>query len=460
MRVARSLIWVSFMLPVLSAADRADAQMTQAAYAPIRQVVARGRYYSPNYLTLVKATVGREDAYRMMQTVLSEHYGRGSTRYGRDNYLVYALRKSRSYGSRQILLGRFAEERIIEVNPEQGWQKVKDRFAKQRDVWRRVNGNIEYGQLKVHGLGKTNNTLPKLGNEYIRSMRKDSGRGQASQFLVPDDHVEVIETQLSEKRTTAVRRGDSGEVVWLDKQQKRLQPMGVDYATLDGEATLAEKAAKARIVAKWAGPAITVAFLLGKTGYDAYRWHNGGLSDSGFLVQVGKTGSTFTVGFGTGYLLAKSEWFKSRPLRAGGVVTIVLFLAEEAWLVHQYGGFNSAFSSPPFLVQSSGNLGAAAFGLVGMFGGAKLGVAAGAWFGPQGATIGGLLGGIAGGAAAGAAGYWGGAKLSNWLLETLDPEFYYGMKTEQVDKAKSRFQQEIDRLRDLSRPLVPSASLP
>ena len=404
----KSSVSAGTWLAVLMWAVGAHAQLPLPAYTRISPTVSRGTYYAPNYLKSVNTAVGGEGAYRMLQGVLKDHYSRASTHFGRDNYLVYSLRKGRSQVSRRLLLGRYAEDRFVAMNRDQGWHKVKGRFAPQRDVWRRVNGRIEYGQIKVHGLGRTSKTLRDLGNTYIRSMRKDSGRGQASLFLVPDDHVDVVKEQLSRKRGDAVRSGNSAEVRWLDKQRARLKPLGADYATHDKELTLGAEAAKSRVLAKWVGHGLTISFLLVRTGHDFFRWHKGELSDNGLLLQVGRTGTSLVVGQATNYLVAKSARLMNKPLAAGGVIAGVLFLAEQGWLIYEFRGIRNARNSPFFWVRSGANLGAASLGVFGAIGGAKLGMEIGVLGGPKGVVIGGVIGSTVGGLAGAITGYWGG----------------------------------------------------
>jgi len=420
------------------------------AYIPLRQSVATGTYHSPNYLSVVNSAIGRESSYQMFTDVVGEQYRHSVGRFGKDEVLVRALQKQRA--RRAQLLGHYAEERFVRVNRDAGWRKVNNRFAPQRDVWRRVDGRVEFGQIKVHGLGRSATTMRKLASVYLESMRKDSGRGQARFFLVPDDHIDSIMELIDERHAAAVRRGDTGEATWLLKQRKRLAPLGVTYDTLSREANLAQQAARSRIVAKYAGPAVTVIFLAGSIGYETYRWSAGQSSGAEFAMQMGKTGSVVTLGLGTSYLVAKSEFLMASPYRAGGVVTAVIFLAQEGWLIYQHGGLSNAFSSPAFFVKSGGNFGAATLGLIGFVEGAKLGAMIGA---PGGWTafIGAGIGGIAGGAIGGIVGYLGGAAMTDWMLETFSPEFYYGMKLEQISRAEKQLAKEINRLRDLSQPL-------
>ena len=433
------------------------------AYVPIRQAIATGTYHSPNYLSVANSAISREASYQMFSGVVGERYPHTVGRFGKNETLVQALQKQRF--QRSQLLGLYAEDRFVRVNQDAGWQKVNNRFAPQRDVWRRVDGRVEYGQIKVHGLGRSATTMRELAAVYLESMRKDSGQGQARSFLVPDDHLDSIKGLIDERHSAAVRRGDAGEATWLLKQEERLVRLGVNYETLSHEADLAQQAGRSRIVAKYAGPAITVIFLAGSTGHETFRWSSGQSSGAEFAMQMGKTGSVVTLGLGTSYLVAKSEFLKASPYRAGGVATAVIFLAEEGWLIYQHGGFSNAFSSPGFFVTSGGNFGAATLGLIGFVEGGKLGLfwgaAIGTLFGPEatapGAAIGGVVVGVVGGAVGGVAGYLGGAAMTDWMLETLSPKFYYGMKVVEIEKAEARFHREIDRLSNLSRPLSPFA---
>jgi len=445
-----SVLWSALALFFACVAGIAEIKGAPA-YVPLRQSVATGTYHSPNYLSVVNSAIGREISYQTFTGVVGEQYRHSVGRFGKDEVLVRALQKQRA--RRAQLLGHYAEERFVQVNRDAGWQKVSNRFAPQRDVWRRIDGRVEFGQIKVHGLGRSATTMQQLAAVYLESMRKDSGRGQARLFLVPDDHIDSIRGLIDERHSAAVRRGGTREATWLLKQRERLARLGATYETLSHEADLAQQAGRSRVVAKYAGPAITVIFLAGSTGYETYRWSTGQSSGAEFAMQMGKTGSVVTLGHGTSYLIAKSDFLMASPYRAGGVVTAVIFLAEEGWLIYQYGGFSNAFSSPAFFVKSGGNLGAATLGLIGFVEGAKLGVIIGTPFGPWGTFSGGGVGGIAGGAIGGIVGYMGGAALTEWYLETFSPEFYYTMKLEEIDRAELKLHREIDRLSDLSHPL-------
>lgn len=175
-----------------------------------------------------------------------------------------------------------------------------------------------------------------------------------------------------------------------------------------------------------------------------------------FAVQVGRTGSVFTIGVATAYLASKSVWVMANPYRAGGIISAVFFLAEEGWMIHQYGGFRAAFADPGFCVKTGANLGAAVLTTIGFVEGGKLGVMIGTPFGPFGAPIGGCIGAIAGASIGGLVGYCGGAALTDSMLQTLSPKFYYGMKFDEIARTEKLFRSELDRLLDLSNPLVPT----
>jgi hypothetical protein len=439
---------------VIAASLTGDCAFALNSYLPISQTVSRGSYCAPNYLSTVATAVGREEAYRLFSDVITERYPHAVGRFGKDEVLVQALRKSRI--QRRLLLGSYAEKRYLVKNRDAGWLPIADRFAPQRDVWRRVNGRIQYAQIKVHGIGPSAPTMRDLAGVYLDSMRKDSGRGQASLFLVPDDHVGPIKALIDEKSSTALRNGDLKEAQWLAKQKERVNPYGATYETLAAEADAGQAGGLGRIVSRCAGPVITVLFLGGSVGYDTYRWSSGELSGSEYVLQLEKTGSVFAVGMATAYLVSKSDWLQANPYRAGGIITAVVFLAEEGWLIYEHGGFGNAFSSPGFYVKTGGNLGAATLGLICCIEGGKLGAAIGTPLGPWGTFTGGVGGAIIGGAVGGMAGYLGGAALTDWTLQTLAPKFYYGMKLEEIAAAENQFNKELKRLTDLSIMFAPA----
>lgn len=423
----------------------------KSGYVPIRQSVAQGTYHSPNYLSVVNSAVGREGVYQTFCSVIETKYPHAVGRFGKDEFLIHALRKQKT--QRRQVLGLYAEDRFVDVNRDAGWRKVNSPFAPQRDVWRRTDGRVEFGQIKVHGLGRSAPTLHELAGVYLDSMRKDSGRGQARLFLVPDDHVDAIDRLLNQRYAVASRRGDKGEATWLLKQKTRISPLGVTYETLSREAELAQQASRARIVARYAGPMITVAYLAGTSTYETYRWSSGQISHSDFGVQLGKSGSIVTLSLMTSFTASKVDFLKANPYRVGGMATAVTFIAEEGWMIYQYGGFLNAFSSREFLVKTGGNLGSVGLTLIGVVEGGKLGAIVGSPLGPGGIMIGGGLGSLAGGAIGGTVGYFGGATITDWMLETYSPEFYYGMKVDAIADAERKLSEKIGRLSDLSNPL-------
>lgn len=412
---------------------------SQEGYFSIGRATASGTYVPPNYLKLVKATLGSDEAYGMYSSIVGDRFPNAVARFGQDEVVAHSLHR---VGSRRArAMGLYAEDRFVATNPE--WTKVRNPLAPQRDVWRRVNGTIEYGQLKVHGLGRTATNTPELAAVYLASMRKDSGRGQARWFLVPDDHVDSIHQLIDRRYEIAVHRGEQAQATWLAGQKERLQGMGASYDDLILESDLVRRVAHNRIVRRYAGPVITTTFLVTMIGRNANQWSADSHSDMDFVYALGETGSIASVGFATDFLVSRSGRMTASPWRAGGAVTAAVLLTEQVWLVRKYGGLESAISSSAFVVQTGGNVGAAALGLVGFVEGGKLGAIVGGHFGPVGLALGPMAGGMLGGATGGIVGYCGGAWLTDWMLESFAPEFYYSAKLTDVARTESQFQRRI-----------------
>jgi hypothetical protein len=296
--------------------------------------------------------------------------------------------------------------------------------------------------------------MRELAAVYLGEMRRDSGPGQARLFLVPDDHLDAIKQLIDERHADATQSGNAKEAEWLAKQRGRASPLGVTYDSLSAEADVASRVARGRIVARYAGPVITLVFLAYRAGSDTYQWSTGEITGREFVLQLAKAGSEVSIGSASAYLASRSDWLAGGPNHAGGVVTSAVFLAEEGWLIYEYGGFGNAFAAPGFYVKTGGNLGAAGLGLIAAVEMGKLGAAIGAPLGPCGPAIGGVLGMIAGGAIGGTVGYLGSASLTDWMLQTLTPSFYYGMKILEVEHSENRLHRELNRLTDLARPLA------
>jgi len=437
-----------------------------SAYVPIRDRLEQGSYRSSNYLETVSDCLGtvsqqidQAEIYNLFGQSINENYSPTADKLGKDKTLVKVL--SRKAKQRPMLIGRYAEERFVKVNSHAGWKKVKDRFATQRDVFRIINGRREYGQIKVHGLGKSAKTMRDLASRYIKSMRKDSGRGQASQFLVPDDHYPGIQTKIDEDLAEAVKLGKTAEVAWLRKQKIRLSKLGVSYAQLSSEADSTHKFARKLNFTKQVGSIIAVSHLLTESGAKFYDWSNGKLNNSGLVMSLGKTGSTCVVGSATTELIKQSKWLRSSPLRSSMLIGAAMFLVDEAWLIKSCGGWANAFSSPGFYVQSGGNFGGVMLGSLMAVGGAELGMAMGSVFGPPGSVIGAIVVGGVGYGIGSFVGYLGCSRLTEWCLKTFNSKFYYGMKMRAVDKAEEKIVGELESLEKYKpAPLLPISCSP
>jgi hypothetical protein len=184
-------------------------------------------------------------------------------------------------GMRGNLRGRLTEEDFLRRSAKQGWKGVKKRNAPQNDVWRRVNGKLEGGQIKVHADWK----------EYLRSMRKDN---KAEHFFIPDDHYELVRADLETRRLGALRGGLVEKAEEYAQQQKRLAKVGRTFSEIDGSIECALKnspriSAALRSAGK-ATPFIGIALGLLDGSISAYEVATGKMEVSEFVYKIGKAG--------------------------------------------------------------------------------------------------------------------------------------------------------------------------
>lgn len=407
----------------------------QQAYMPLRTQVYGGTYATPAYTQTVAVATRAPAPYDLFAHTFRDNYRHSTSRFGLNEFAYYRLMKKRA-----MEIGRYAEERFVAVNP--GWNKVENRYHPEFDLYRTVNGKTEFAQLKTHD--PANYKGQALFRQYMRDLRSDR---QAQLFMIPDDHVEGVLQTLESQRQQALRQGNQSEATFLAGQKDRIKPMGAKYTILVGEASEAQIAARNRIISQRIGYTFTAVVVVIPVGYDTYRWWNGELSGTSVAYSAGKSGTLLVVGLGTSKIIAQQAAFKASPWKAGGVVAAALFVAEEGFLIYEYGGFEKAISNPAFVIQMGGNFGAFAFGLAGGIYGAELGTGIGASIGgPFGAIAGGLVGGVVVGGGAAIVGHYGGTHITSWLLETLDPEFYYKLKIDQIDKALSNHHDAVSKL--------------
>lgn len=422
---------LSTVVVILGTINRLDAQV----YVPLRTQVYGGTFATPAYTQTVSTATRPHVPYDLFAHTFRENYPHSTNRFGLNEFAYYRLIKRRA-----IEIGRYAEERFMAVNP--GWNKIENRYHPEYDLYRSVNGKTEYAQLKTHD--PANYTDKSLFSRYVRDLRSDR---KAQLFLIPDDHVEGVLKTLESQRQTALRQGNQAESDFLTSQRDRIKPMGAPYSKLASEAAEAQRVARNQIIAQRIGYTLTAVFRVLPIGYDTYRWWNGDLSGASLAYSAGKSSALVVVGVGTSKIISQQTIFKTNPWKAGGVVSIISFAAEEGFLIYEYGGFNNAMSNPAFITQTGGNVSAVAFGLAGGIYGAQAGVAIGASVaGPFGAPVGGVLGGFVVGTGAAILGHVGGTHVTSWLLETLDPEFYYKLKIDQIDREIKTHRNAVDKL--------------
>jgi hypothetical protein len=131
------------------------------------------------------------------------------------------LRKATSDPSiRGSLRGRIAEKDWIKRNSKFGWNPVGNPNAPQNDAYRFVNGRLEGAQVKVHA----------DWHDYIRSMRNDY---KAEKFVIPDDHYDLVYSELETRRVGALRGGLVVKAAEYERHQQRLTKMGRTFTEVD-----------------------------------------------------------------------------------------------------------------------------------------------------------------------------------------------------------------------------------
>jgi hypothetical protein len=163
---------------------------------------------------------------------------------------------------------------------------------------------------------------------------------------------------------SALRQGDQVEARFLASQPKRVGPLGASYAIHVQEAAEAQRGARSRMIAQRIGYTLTAVVVVLPVAYDTYRWWNGELSGASLAYSAEKSGTLLVVGLGTSKILSQQGAFKAGPWKAGGVVSVALFAVQEGFLIYEYGGFDKAIANPAFFIETGGNIGAFAFGLV------------------------------------------------------------------------------------------------
>ncbi len=121
---------------------------------------------------------------------------------------------------RGTLRGRLAEKDWMGRMAREGWKPVKNANAPQNDAFRFLNGRLEGAQIKVHA----------DWHDYIRSMREDH---RAERFVLPDDHFELVYSDLEARRVGALRGGLVDKAAAYARQQQRLTRHGRTFTELD-----------------------------------------------------------------------------------------------------------------------------------------------------------------------------------------------------------------------------------
>jgi len=229
--------------------------------------------------------------------------------------------------------GRLAEEDFLRRNVNDGWKKVRNPIAPHNDVWRKVNGKFEGGQIKVL----------KDWRQYLRSMRTDS---KAEHFFIPHDHYQMGYDDLEARRLGALKGNDLAKSVYYTDKQNRLAKLGRSFSELDSAvANAAKNFSRIAVVAKYAGkaskalPYIGVALGILDGGICVYQVAQGTMSFQECIQHVGKAGVAGVASWGAASAIGT----------IGAPVAIVVVIGGATYFVADYAidAYLDSFKTAP-----------------------------------------------------------------------------------------------------------------
>ena len=220
------------------------------------------------------------------------------------------------------LRGRLAELDWGARHKQSGWLKTASRTAPENDFWNlRLN---EGTQVKVH-----NDPA-----DYLRSMKADS---KAERFVIPDDHLKIVQSDLDERIAGAKRGGQLDKVKYYEAQKARLRPLGRIFSELDDAATLVlrhPRASWAARVLPIAGGVVAAGALVGfiEGGIAVYQWNAGNINDAQLNDQLWRAGYQAVAASGvTGVILLAAPGAPFLLVAIPAVVTAVVVDMTFDW---------------------------------------------------------------------------------------------------------------------------------
>jgi len=321
------------------------AQVSATALSP--HIAALGR--SARFVPAVSAGgLTADQITTAVQDVLVSKFPSDVSRVGADLTTSFRLGKGRLGTAGLLRLRRMSRAQAIGLYAERrlelttGWRRVSKPNAPQNDLYRSENGRLIGAQVKTHAAGDP--------ASYVRDMRADT---KAEVFLVPDDHYEGIAGRLRQQADRARAQGDLATAEWHEEQLSRLRKMGVKYSELEAEADLVVKLAETRLAARVSSYVVTGA-LVAISAYRHYeQYYVGHITGRELAFRMGQDAVSLGAGIGGA---AVGTWiFKGSSLGPPGVAAAAVFLAQETFLILDYGSFEAAFREPAFWITSAGD---------------------------------------------------------------------------------------------------------
>lgn len=432
----RSLFIIVILLTVAVPAGHA-----QVAVAPRISSLGTSLRFST---TSASVGLNADVVNQSFQDVIRSKFARDVVRAGLDETMYFRLR-SGGVGTKSMLrlrrmsrsqaIGLYAERRLVVTD---GWRPVSKQNAPQNDLYKFENGRFVGAQVKTHRNGNP--------STYVRDMRTDN---RAEQFLIPDDHYETTLQYLKQQAERAKAAGDSKNASFYKRQIQRLGKIGSSYGQLESEAQLAAKLAQSRLIAARVGWVITGVMVVPSAYMNFNMYYTDKITGNEFAYNLGKDALMAGAGLGGAALgnsiFKASPWgIKASPWGIGGAAAAFVLIAQEGFIILQYGSFEEAFSQPQFWIMTGGNSGGAGLGLAGAIYVGQLGAYLGSAFGPVGTGIGATVGGIVGGGTGAAIGSYGGSEVTRVALDLCAPDWVYARYDQKIDKRLRELQAALN----------------
>lgn len=254
-------------------------------------------------------------------------------RLGADEIVVRLPSEPSLRGS---VIGKLAEADFLDRNAALGWRSYSERNHSQYDVWRRVNGKEEYGQIKTANDAK----------KYWDKMKADN---EAEYFFVPDDHYPAVIDDLEVRIAGAERGGNVAKASMYKSARARVTKLGRNFKELDegvikgakaylrlsreGSKHVVERTGGrlAKAVVKRLGLVVALAAVAIESGIEVYDLSSGKISGGEALLNISKIAAGTGVGIAAESLAASLAEGTALP-----PVLVAVVVGTAAYLVVDY----------------------------------------------------------------------------------------------------------------------------